>query len=657
MKKSFTVRRYGRGLLILFLVASVTLVVLVVQKNKAVDINGIEDRNLPDYYNSQDFTGDESSASAFNEGYGVDESRSLIETSDLMRVAGNEPIVQATESAYDTRDTITTVRTKNQGDEGICWAYSLSTTLEYYFAKRENIQIEFSPKVWDYRFVAAEDAYKEDNVENLYYNKLIEEYTSDARSLGGGERSVGYMQSLIFADPLALVSEPKFLNVLKRNDDRLEAIGINNTYDELWSKDYESVTNKINGWSVYDTKQSYAEVNSPANTDYIITGMERYMFSKFGVETDPDKPGITRSEVLQNIKNAIKNYGAVNTIYYQDAPSHDTVTVRTCSHASYPNMVHINKGSKVCTGSGHTLALVGWDDNLEYNDNGTMKKGAFIGQNSAGARTWKDYLSYDSIIAAYTFYDMERYDAHDHHYALPDYQMPVESTLTEHIFSLKTDGDEMIEAIVFTEGDSALRKFDIYLSSSETGDTYQKINTSPLSTHYGVNKYEFDRGIDVNGEFKIKMVKVEGDDIDLADRYYNNVIIFTNDNTNPTPTPDDPTPTPDDPTPTPDDPTPDDPSPIPDAPGVPDTPTPTSDDSAVGPEDDILVPNTSKSNDGMSAPDTGSWFGNEKKSIWGDIVVVPFSVVVVVIVVKCTKRNKRPKFERKEYEQGLKYMP
>ena len=659
MRNKFKIKKRIFGLVSVGLTAGVLIISLIVLGNNVSNTRALEEGEMFEVSNSNGLLHDE------------DDNRSIYDLYGSMdhdgAVAG-ESIIQATESRYDSRDTITTVRTKEQGKEGLCFFYSTTTVLEYLLAKN-GINEELSPKIMDYRFVDASEAYKESGVRNIYYDKQVEGWSKDTRTLGVGAPSPSYMYLMMFSDPLALVSESAMLNIMKENDSRLGALGINNSYDELWSKDYESVTTSVDGWNVYDTKQSYSKINNPDNTEYVVTGLRFLKFPRYGRDDDPDNPQLSRVDVIQNIKNAIKTYGAVQAIINVDESSSGhggAFTITTCSSpwlkADGAQFVYMNKGNERCTGGSHAIALVGWDDNISYKDldlgtENNERKGGFIVQNSYGDSAWNYYLGYDSILRIFVIYGIERYDTYDNRYALPDYLAPAETTASGHVYSFKADGKERIRAFTFSEAPLTSTQFDILVSSVETGNTFKKVNSSSFSTVYGINKYEFEQDVIVSGDFQIKLLRTGGDEIDLGERFYNNVILSTDDVSDPIPddpTPDDPTPddpTPDDPTPddpTPDDPTPDDPTPddpTPDDP-TPDEPTPTPD------EEDIPVPNTSTDTPkGVSTPNTGAVTSNSEGGIWSNLVMVPVVVVVGVIVFQVSiKISKHPKFGHKDYE-------
>ena len=132
---------------------------------------------------------------------------------------------------------LSNVRTKNQGGEGLCWLYAASTTLEYSLLKT-NKNGTIAPKLMDYQFVEAKDAYKQNDRQNIYadqYASLVRalDWPEDYRSLGSGGNKI--QLEFILSNPLALMDEAKFANIIKENDDNLKNISSPpfNFYDQI----------------------------------------------------------------------------------------------------------------------------------------------------------------------------------------------------------------------------------------------------------------------------------------------------------------------------------------------------------------------------------------------------------------------------------------
>ena len=525
-RREFSIKKPVLGFVFAGILASgLFLGVLALNNGNVLDTKAVENQELlddEDYPSGGAWDGFEYGYEAYIPKSNVSGTRGLSKTTREYSESG-AAVVQATERAYNTKNTISSVRVKNQGREGLCWAYSATTAIEYLLAKK-GIQAEFSPKIIDYRFVDASEAYKENNVTNVYYNE-----SGYNRSLGHGANS--NMMLLVFADPLALTKESDFVRVIKENDSRLGELGITNTYDELWSKNYESVVTEVDDLKVYTTKQSYSKINDSNNASYVVTGMENITFPYYELSVDPDNSQIKRVDVIQDIKNAIKTYGAVTVhINTNNEKVNGSDEIRKCAYYSLPTIVYIDKGTEVCGDeSGHFIALVGWDDDFSYMDGNVAKTGAFIAQNSYGNNNRNYYLSYDSALKARSYYDIERYDSHDNHYSLINYR-PKTTTPTnaEHIFEFRSNKKERLAEITFSEAVSA-KQYDVLISSKNTNNEYQKVNITSFSSHLGINKYEFEKDVIVDGDYKIKLLKTSGKGINDNNRKYNNVIVFTDD--------------------------------------------------------------------------------------------------------------------------------
>lgn len=63
---------------------------------------------------------------------------------------------------------------KNQGGDGICWAYAMTTAIELNLKKTQGIDVEFSPKQLDYLMASTK------------YAKYVENSFGTTRELGSG---------------------------------------------------------------------------------------------------------------------------------------------------------------------------------------------------------------------------------------------------------------------------------------------------------------------------------------------------------------------------------------------------------------------------------------------------------------------------------------
>ena len=303
---------------------------------------------------------------------------------------------------------------KNQGADGICWAYAITTAVESYLKKHNIANTEFSPKQLDYLFAAGTPH------GNLISSMFDEEL---AHVLGSGYNFT--LASYGLSNGLAPVNEAAFFTKLQTNDAELQEY-------ESW-KDFSSI-NHINilfGSDIdpYDKPMNYTTVTSVENR-YLIAEYEDYPFEHL----------VTMDKVKASVRDNGAAYVGSIAPYTDNCYDEATKTI-------------VDYGADVCgTTSGHAMAVVGWDDNHAYTDpaTGAAKTGAFILQNSYGE---DDLLSsygitYDRLVER-GYYDpsahsqaendrlkdaIENYDADSIVYLAYDH---AETTLTD--FALLTD--------------------------------------------------------------------------------------------------------------------------------------------------------------------------------------------------------------------------
>ena len=482
------------------------------------------------------------------------------------------------ESYYNSHDEYHTyTRTKNQNTEGLCWLYAGSTTLEYAL-EANNMATSVSPKHIDYQFVGASNAYKANDVangaDNAYYNRWL--------SAGGYQRSFGdagnnYTMLMTASNPYALVSESKFASIIKANDNRISSIS---KYEDIWDlNNSDSILTYVTALSdptsseqilAYAEKQNYNSINSASNTDYVVTGVGEIYYPDYGSSSE-------KTEIVSNIKQAVKTYGAVEVGSFFDSEN--------CMDYSFDNDNNINitiidrsnsnTTESECNG-GHAMSIIGWDDDWAYQDNGTRKTGAFIIQNSYGdtmpVNTGNNqiveynanyYMSYDSAFDVIYFKSFDPLDNYDHYYSVADYKSStIAPSSDEYIFEFAANNDEKLKKITFNQNFYTSESYDIYVSTTGAAANFSKVGS--FIAYMGMTNYEFSDPIDISGDFAIKLKKTSGASInDSMERNLNVLNAFTgNSSGDPDPDPDptqDPDPQPDpDPTSDPDpDPTPD----------------------------------------------------------------------------------------------------
>ena len=201
-------------------------------------------------------------------------------------------------ASYDAREIYTHVRNKDQNSEGLCWLYAMTTALEFYLEKNYQDTVEISPKHFDYQLVKATDAYEDEGVENFY--------AREEHEFGeGGDLQLSLLGLL---NPLAIISDEDFTQIVKNKDSRLNSI---NRYEDIWKlNNYKDILTRGDGVhdvdddknTIYTVKQDYDEINNSDNVDYIATstGVIRY-------DREND---IGRQETIEKIKNVVLEYGA-----------------------------------------------------------------------------------------------------------------------------------------------------------------------------------------------------------------------------------------------------------------------------------------------------------------------------------------------------------
>lgn len=431
---------------------------------------------------------------------------------------------------YDLRDEYA-VRQKDQHSEGMCWLYSGVTALEYSLAKKyENYEV--SVKHLDYMTTDAHyedndndihnDVYKQANKTNAYFDRYLNAGGYHRWSLG----TSGANQELIYSilDPLAIVSESDFTNVLKANDSRLASI---NRYEDIWSLDNKNDILKKNGegYSSYMEKQDYYKVNDASKVKYIVTGAKLggYAF---------DESRTVDSDVVKNIKSIINDYGAVKISTFgtpnriDNCSDKKTVGDRNMYTFIVDNRV-VRKDpndpeSEIlyeCKAD-HGMTIVGWDDDWEYEYNGETKKGAFILQNSWGEKEhdkMKWHLSYTSNLPSLMYFDsVEKYNDYDRYYGVKDYKkQTIEPDSDEYIFEFSLDNSEELEAFVFSELYGAY-EYDVYVSNTGKAGDFKK--DGKFNSVAGIAKYEFNNKYEIANDYAIKIKRVNGRALSDADR-------------------------------------------------------------------------------------------------------------------------------------------
>ena len=150
---------------------------------------------------------------------------------------------------------------KNQGSDGICWAFSIATAMESYLLKNEIAEIELSPKQMDYLYT--NDAVNGYSVQNI---------GAQPHNLGDGYNFL--LASLGFPTGLAPVEEEDFYPILQANDASLADY---NSWLDYENKN--TIVAFLTGeyGDVYAKELPYNKIVEP-NNEYIITEFTDYQF-------------------------------------------------------------------------------------------------------------------------------------------------------------------------------------------------------------------------------------------------------------------------------------------------------------------------------------------------------------------------------------------
>lgn len=519
------------------------------------------------------------------------------------------------ESQYDARARYPGVRTKDQHSEGLCWLYSSVTTLEYNIAKNyENYEV--SNKHLDYLTIDGSYVYKQAGATNVYFDRYLSVdgafYRTDLGTSGANPELIYSMM-----DPIAIVSESDFTNVMVNNDARLSGI---TRYEDLWNNDIiseqersEILKKNFENQSAYMERQNFSDVNDPSKVKYIVTGAKTASYGFDAART-------VNSEAVEAIKNLVNKYGAVKISTFGtgdrfnncsdkkivDGRNRYTFIVDNRIERVDPN----DPESEIlyeCTAN-HGMTIVGWDDEWTYEYNNEERSGAFILQNSWGESpedSMKWYLAYISAVPGMMYFDsVEKYSDYDKYYGPEDYKtQSIEPLDSELIFELSAGGAEKLEAFTIGRLNSATN-YDVYVST--TGDRDDFVKDGTFAPGYGITKYKFNKEYDTNGDYAIMLKRSDGGAVSAASRSRDTLTIMAKEIR----VPDGP----------------DSPS-NPDLPVRPDVPTP---------EEDLPVPKTAGgvSETAVGKPNTGGntnteWMAGIVQYLLPGVFVVGFTVVFV----------------------------
>ena len=275
-------------------------------------------------------------------------------------VAGGRGSDVTLPARYSLNDSGYATTLKNQGTDGICWAYSTSTSIESNLKKTAGVSMEFSAKQLDYMTASTQ------------YADYIRTRLGVSRNLGEGSNF--FIASVALSSKYAPVEESEFFAKMKANDPSLSSYSSFRQYN-----DRQILFSVVND-QPYTKPMSTSSVLSKA--DYLVTDSNHY----FGDDAN----------VISKVKSSIYANGAMYVGTF--APE-----TNNCWDAATKTV--IDRGDTICGAeNGHAMTVIGWDDNHTYTDpaSGTSKTGAFIVQNSWGKSSiYSDYgVTVDDLMQA-----------------------------------------------------------------------------------------------------------------------------------------------------------------------------------------------------------------------------------------------------------------
>ena len=270
-------------------------------------------------------------------------------------------------SSYDSRNVngknfVSPVR--NQGEMGICWAFTSAEVVETYMMKENNTSYTNNSQLISERQIDYATAINGIKDYDSEYVSFIED-----RVLGDGANF--YISSLAMAGGVSTFAYDSFKAFNDHDYNKEELSSVLN-----YSKAQYELTESINMPSMNLRESTSSLTNSEINT---------------------------RTNFLNDVKTYIQNYGSAyvstymnSTCYYTDSNLNNTVIdVYNCTK-----------------NNGHAMQIIGWNDDLEYRycadsnrhssntsncNNIVSGKGVWILKNSWGSNMPNPYLAYDSM--------------------------------------------------------------------------------------------------------------------------------------------------------------------------------------------------------------------------------------------------------------------
>ena len=289
-------------------------------------------------------------------------------------VAPAEASLENYPSSYDLRDVngnnyVTSV--KNQGSEGLCWAYAINSYLESMFLISTGDLYDFDEHQLDY--ATASNGLL--NAEQLYKRKG----TRNERKLNAGAW---------FSNPEEIV---------------LDSLGM---APQSWTDGHKTEIENL-------TPILASDVYNFKTSDYQVDSTYHYPRLDFASASQNDI-----NSYITSVKSAIVKGGAYLSGIGPDSD---------CSFFMGQSEIVYNNG--YCSGGSHAMHIIGWDDDLEYkvctsddkkhyseditncsSTNLVSGKGVWIVKNSWGSSHNYVYFTYDSKINIYTINSLSKRD-------------------------------------------------------------------------------------------------------------------------------------------------------------------------------------------------------------------------------------------------------
>ena len=392
------------------------------------------------------------------------------------------------DSRYSLKDHNLTLPTRNQGSSGLCWAFASLSSVESSMLKSGlhtySNPIRMSPRQLDYGSTVAANI-----------TEGISPYASS------------YRTSLFYSG--AYTTTPYSL---------MEA-GVSPVVEDgtLWA------------WNTNTNKRSLNETINTNNVTYQVTGYARYG----SANANTSRTGT--DSWVKKVKQHILDYGevAVGTI----GPS--ATYGGACVYTDSSGNVLINKLG-TCNApagdanSGHSMVIIGWDDNYSYSycktsnstssntsgcSNVVTGKGAWILKNSWGSSTMYPYLAYSSYVD-YTYgitsVQTKNWDINYDKTKVRTFTQPASKTYE--VTYKKDTSKQNIKRITW-KSTYANDSYTIYVKDGS--GSYQTVKSGYSKSYAGLYSVDVS-GISVSGEsFSVKIVTNGGsvEDINVFNSY------------------------------------------------------------------------------------------------------------------------------------------